>query len=123
MDPAVDADGDDDAVLIIDNCESWCFVYDSVNNTCVEDDTDTNIINPPVTEEPTIIVETCEGMGLVEENGTCVEPTIDPIEPTEETVSTFNCTSTYSFKLVANMVDGTTVESNPSPYLKPSNCE
>ena len=170
MDPAVDADGDDDAVLIIDNCESWGFVYDPVNNTCVEDDTDTNIINPPVIEEPTIIVETCEGMGLVEENGTCVEPTIDPIEPTEVfnftvtpaqyqvvatwdadekvssyeveitqegkpysndryptgtswAVSTYSCTSAYSFKLVANMVDGTTVESNPSPYLKPSNCE
>ena len=121
-------------------------------------------------DTPTIIVETCEGMGLVEENGTCVEPTIDPIEPTEVfnftvtpaqyqvvatwdadqkvssflvevtqegkpysndryptgtswTVSTVSCTSAYSFKLVANMVDGTTVESNPSPYLKPSNCE
>tara|TARA_E500000178_G_scaffold271801_1_gene269867 strand:- start:241 stop:903 length:663 start_codon:yes stop_codon:yes gene_type:complete len=121
-------------------------------------------------DTPTIIVETCEGMGLVEENGTCVEPTVDPIEPTEVfnftvtpaqykviatwdadervssfvveitqegkpysndryptgtswTVSTFGCTSAYSFKLVANMVDGTTVESNPSPYLKPSNCE
>ena len=170
VDPAVDAEGDDDAVLIIDNCESWGFVYDPVNNTCVEDDTDTNIINPPVIEEPTIIVETCEGMGLVEENGTCVEPTIDPIEPTEVfnftvtpaqykviatwdadqkvssyvveitqegkpysndryptgtswTVSTLSCTSAYSFKLVAKMVDGTTVESNPSPYLKPSNCE
>ena len=121
-------------------------------------------------DTPTIIVETCEGMGLVEENGTCVEPTIDPIEPTEMfnftvtpaqykviatwdadqkvssyvvevtqegkpysndryptgtswAVSTLSCTSAYSFKLVANMVDGTTVESNPSPYLKPSNCE
>jgi hypothetical protein len=121
-------------------------------------------------DTPTIIVETCEGMGLVEENGTCVEPTVDPIEPTEVfnftvtpaqyqvvatwdadekvssyvvestregkpytnvryptetswTVSTSSCTSAYSFKLVANMVDGTTVESNPSPYLKPSNCE
>ena len=40
-------------------------VYDSANNTCVEDDTDTNIINPPVTEEPTVIVETCEAFGLV----------------------------------------------------------
>ena len=153
-----------------DGCEAFGLVYDAANNTCVEDDTDTNIINPPVTEEPTIIVETCEGMGLVEENGTCVEPTIDPIEPTEVfnftvtpaqyqvvatwdadekvssyvveitqegkpysndryptgtswTVSTVSCTSAYSFKLVANMVDGTTVESNPSPYLKPSNCE
>ncbi|MGB0140735.1 MAG: hypothetical protein ACPGCN_13455, partial [bacterium] len=121
-------------------------------------------------DTPTIIVETCEGMGLVEDNGTCVEPTVDPIEPTEVfdftvtpaqykviatwdadekvssyvveitqegkpysndryptgtswTVSTLSCTSAYSFKLVANMVDGTTVESNPSPYLKPSNCE
>ena len=153
-----------------DGCEAFGLVYDAANNTCVEDDTDTNIINPPVIEEPTIIVETCEGMGLVEENGTCVEPTIDPIEPTEVfnftvtpaqykviatwdadqkvssflvevtqegkpysndryptgtswTVSTYSCTSAYSFKLVANMVDGTTVESNPSPYLKPSNCE
>ena len=35
VDPAVDAEGDDNAVLIIDNCESWIFVYDSVNNTCV----------------------------------------------------------------------------------------
>ncbi|MGB1835054.1 MAG: hypothetical protein ACPHP9_15350, partial [bacterium] len=42
---------------------------------------------------------------------------------TSWTVSTYSCTSAYSFKLVANMVDGTTVESNPSPYLKPSNCE
>ena len=41
VDPAVDAERDDDAVLIIDSFESWGFVFDSVNNTCVEDDTDT----------------------------------------------------------------------------------
>ena len=64
VDPAVDAEGNDDAVLIIDNCESWGFVYDSVNNTCVEDDTDTNIINPPVTEEPTAVVEEGEAFGF-----------------------------------------------------------
>ena len=64
VDPAVDAEGDDNAVLIIDNCESWGFVYDSVNNICVEDDTDTNIINPPVTEEPTAVVEEGEAFGF-----------------------------------------------------------
>ena len=80
VDPAVDAEGNDDAVLIIDNCESQNFVYDSVNNTCVEEDTDTNIINPPVTEEPTVIVDDCEAFGHIynEIAGECetgIEPT------------------------------------------------
>ena len=64
VDPAVDAERDDDAVLIIDNCESWGFVCDSVNNTCVEDDTDTNIINPPITVEPTEAVEEGDAFGF-----------------------------------------------------------
>lgn len=168
--PTVTNTDEGEPTLIKDGCEAFGLVFDEANNTCVDDEHETNIISPPVTEEPTIIVETCEGMGLVEENGTCVEPTVDPIEPTEVfnftvtpaqyqvvatwdadekvssyvvestregkpytnvryptetswTVSTSSCTSAYSFKLVANMVDGTTVESNPSPYLKPSNCE
>ena len=85
MDPAVDAEGDDNAVLIIDNCQSWGFVYDSVNSTCLEDDTDTNIINPPVTEEPTVIVDNCEAFGLVYDEiaGECVTG-IEPTEAVEE---------------------------------------
>ena len=85
VDPAVDAKGDNNAVLIIDNCESWGFVYDSVNSTCVEDDTDTNIINPPVTEEPTVIVDNCEAFGLVYDEiaGECVTG-IEPTEAVEE---------------------------------------
>ena len=85
VDPAVDAEGDDNAVLIIDNCQSWGFVYDSVNSTCVEDDTDTNIINPPVTEEPTEAVEEGEAFGLVYDEiaGECVTG-IEPTEAVEE---------------------------------------
>ena len=85
VDPAEDTEVDDDAVLIIDNCESWGFVYDSVNNTCVEDYTDTNIINPPVTEEPTVIVDDCEAFGLAynEIAGECVTG-IEPTEAVEE---------------------------------------
>ena len=173
MDPAVDAEGDDDAVLIIDNCESWGFVYDSVNNTCVEDDTDTNIINPPVTEEPTVIVDNREAFGLVynEIAGKCVTG-IEPTEAVEEgeafgftvtpgnmhflatweadalvsyytfekwrevssspqettsagtewTFATAFCKA-HSFKLVATLTDGSTVETSLLGPFKPTNCE
>ena len=173
VDPAVDAEGDDNAVLIIDNCESWGFVYDSVNSTCVEDDTDTNIINPPVTEEPTVIVDNCEAFGLVYDEiaGECVTG-IEPTEAVEEgeafgftvtpgnmhflatweadalvsyytiekwregssspqetttagtewTFATAFCTA-HSFKLVATLTDGSTVETSLLGPFKPSNCE
>jgi len=74
-DPAVDTEGDDEAEIIIDNCESWGMTYDVLNNTCVDDELDTNVIDPV---EPEIVVTTCEDFGLVEENGTCVNPIITP---------------------------------------------
>ena len=37
---------------IVDGCEAFGLVYDEVNNTCVDDEHETNIINPPATEDP-----------------------------------------------------------------------
>jgi hypothetical protein len=164
--------------LVKDGCEAFGLVYDAANNTCVDDDFGTNIVDPITPEEP--IVETCEGMGLVDDpNGGCMtEPVIAvPVaeEPTlgENTKEVFDFTvtpgerklvatwtvdpnatsytiehnsvgaayptlsnttgSTYTFattfctpkefKLVANMTDGSTVESSTLGPFKPTNCE
>ena len=156
-----------------DGCEAFGLVYDAANNTCVEDDTDTNIINPPVTEEPTVIVDNCEAFGLVYDEiaGECVTG-IEPTEAVEEgeafgftvtpgnmhflatweadalvsyytiekwrevssspqettsaetewTFATAFCTA-HSFKLVATLTDGSTVETSLLGPFKPTNCE
>ena len=71
--------------IIVTNCESWGMVYDAVNNTCVDDETEINILDPVTvpeigteagTDKPTT---TCEDYGLIEENGTCVEAPLTPV--------------------------------------------
>ncbi|MGA1645981.1 MAG: hypothetical protein ACO4AV_13495, partial [bacterium] len=37
--------------LVKDGCEAFGLVYDEANNTCVNDEHETNIINPPATLE------------------------------------------------------------------------
>ena len=51
----------------------------------MEEDTDINIINPPVTEEPTVIVDDCEAFGHIynEIAGEC-ETGIEPTAAVEE---------------------------------------
>ena len=146
VDPAVDAERDEDAVLIIDNCESWGFVCDSVNNTCVEDDTDTNIINPPITVEPTEAVEEGDAFGFTvtpgnrvfeatweadalvfyytikkwRAGGSCSQETTTA--GTERTFATSFCTA-HSFKLVATLTDGSTTETSLLGPFKPTNCD
>ena len=149
------------------------FVYDLVNKTCVEEDTDINIINPPVTEEPTVIVDDCEAFVLVYNKiaGEC-ETVIEPTAAVEEgeafgftvtpgnmhflasweadalvsnytiekwregssspqetttagtkwTFATSFCTA-HSYKLVATLTDGSTVETSLLWPFKPTNCE
>ena len=85
--PSVDEERYDEGNvdIIVTNCESWGMVYDAVNNTCVDSETDTNILDPVTapeigteagTDKPTT---TCEDYGLIEENGTCVEPALTPV--------------------------------------------
>jgi len=180
VEPTVTDEGEDEGELVEDGCEAFGLVYDAANNTCVDDELEINIINPPVEEptEPELIEDGCEAFGMVEENGVCVEPTIplagdedeneyndiiDPlaftvtpgkytlvatwmtndavssvrIERTREgnsysndtyptgnswTYASFSC-SAHSFKLIANMFDGTTIETEATEFLKPANCE
>jgi hypothetical protein len=84
---------------IVDGCEAFGLVYDEANNTCVDNDFGTNIVDPITPEEP--IVETCEGMGLVDDpNGGCMmEPDVAvPVaeEPTlgDDTKEIFDFTVT-----------------------------
>jgi len=73
----VDRNDEDDVDIAVTNCESWGMTYDSVNNTCVDSETDTNIINPPV--EPERPTTSCSDFGLEydAENNTCVEPELE----------------------------------------------
>jgi len=77
-----DADrNDEDSVdIIVTNCESWGMTYDAINNTCVDDETDTNVIAPP--PEPERPTTSCADFGLIfdAENNTCVEPEL-PLAP------------------------------------------
>jgi hypothetical protein len=41
---------------VVDGCEAFGLVYDAANNTCVDDEFGTNIVDPMTPEEP--IVET-----------------------------------------------------------------
>ena len=72
---------DEDSVdIIVTNCESWGMTYDAINNTCVDDETDTNVIAPP--PEPEKPTTSCADFGLIfdAENNTCVEPEL-PLAP------------------------------------------
>ena len=71
--------------IIVTNCESWGMTYDAVNKTCVDSETEINILDPVTlpeigteagTDKPTT---TCEDYGLIAENGTCVEPALTPV--------------------------------------------
>ena len=200
--------------VVRENCESWGMTYDEATNTCLDDGgigTESGTDKPTTACEDYGLVEengtcvepegpvdpvdpvdpndgigtesgtdkpttTCEDYGLVEENGTCVEPetetdpimpvvpvdyedlnfTVTPgflrievsfteiegatsytIERVAEGSSTVNyvpvngttysflafCSTVYSYKLVANMADGTTVETPATDYVAPSNCQ
>jgi hypothetical protein len=65
--------------LIEDGCEAFGLVFDAANMTCVDDESEINIINPPVEgpTEPELVEDGCEAFGLIEENGTCVEPELE----------------------------------------------
>jgi hypothetical protein len=85
--PSVDEErNDEDSVdIIVTNCESWGMTYDAVNRVCVDSETDTNILTPgdlddEYTEEGDVDrpTTTCADYGLIEENGTCVEPPLTP---------------------------------------------
>ena len=85
--PSVDDERNDegDVDIIVTNCESWGMVYDNINNTCVDSESDTNILDPVTEEDGTDRPTTsCADYGLIEENGTCVEPTLTPAPATAE---------------------------------------
>ena len=66
--------------IVRENCESWGMVYDEANNTCLDDG---GIGTESGTDKTT---SSCEDYGLIEENGTCVEPPFNPpvSEPVDE---------------------------------------
>ena len=163
----VDTDTDSDAELIEDGCEAFGLTYDAANNTCVDDEFETNVIDPPsIDDEYDLEVDEEGDLGDTEwETGTIneVDDIVDPfnfvvtpgknklvatwttnadvssfrIERTREgnsysndsyptgtewTYATFFCNA-HSFKLVANMMDGSVVETESTVYMKPTNCE
>jgi hypothetical protein len=175
--PTATDESEGEGELIEDGCEAFGLVFDAANMTCVDDESEINIINPPVEgpTEPELVEDGCEAFGLIEENGTCVEPEleletveveVDPVDALNFVVTpgsnridvtftriegatsysilrfregssrvdyvpvngttygflTFYC-SAYSYKLVANMADGTTVETPATDYVAPTNCE
>ncbi len=81
--PSVDDERNDegDVDIIVTNCESWGMVYDAVNRVCVDEETDTNILTPGTDEEDGVDrpTSTCADYGLIEENGTCVEPPLTTV--------------------------------------------
>ena len=79
-DTDADRNDEDEVDIIVTNCESWGMTYDAINNTCVDDETDTNVIAPP--PEPERPTTSCADFGLIydAENNTCVEPEL-PIAP------------------------------------------
>ena len=154
---------------VVDGCEAFGLVYDAANNTCVDDEHETNIINPPATEDPDMPPPHVDEPGdLGGGDNNVINPpatledyeylnftvtpgerklvatwTVDPnatsytIEhnsvgaayPTlsNTTGSTYTFATTFctpkEFKLVANMTDGSTVESSTLGPFKPTNCE
>ena len=163
--PTVTNTDEGEPTLIKDGCEAFGLVYDEANNTCVDDEHEINIINPPVTEEPEVphvdepgdlggdnVInppETLEdyeylnftvtpGERRVDVSFTKIEgATSHTIERVREGSSrvdvvevygttygflTLYC-SAYSYKLVAEMADGTTVETPATDFVAPTNCE
>jgi len=125
---------------IVDGCEAFGLVYDEVNNTCVDDEGDNNVINPPATLEDYEYLNftVTPGEFRVDVSFTEIEGAtsykiervregssrVDVVEVYGTTYGflTYYC-STYSYKLVANMTDGSTVESSTLGPFKPTNCE
>ena len=154
---------------IVDGCEAFGLVYDEVNNTCVDDEHETNIINPPATEDPDMppphvdepgdlgggdnnVINPPATLGDYEYLNFTVTPgefrvdvsfteiegatsykiervregssRVDVVEVYGTTYGflTYYC-SAYSYKLVAEMADGTTVETPATDYVVPTNCE
>ena len=140
--PTVTNTDADDADLEKDGCEAFGLVYDAANNTCVDDEHETNIVAPPVNEEDDILnpfnftvtpgkrklVATWTGLENVSsfriERTQEGSPHTNVNYPTDNswTLATFSCTA-HSFKLIATMMDGSTIESDASDYMKPTNCE
>jgi hypothetical protein len=178
--PTATDESEGEGELIEDGCEAFGLVFDAANMTCVDDESEINIINPPVDELPVVEEphdDSCESFGLVmNEAGTsCVKPELEletvevevdpadalnfvvtpgenridvtftriegatsysilrfregssrvdyvPVNGTTYGFLTFYC-SAYSYKLVANMADGTTVETPATDYVAPTNCE
>ena len=73
----VDRNDEDDVDISVTNCESWGMTYDAINKTCVDSETDINVIAPPV--EPEKPTSSCSDFGLIydAENNTCVEPELE----------------------------------------------
>ncbi len=125
---------------VVDGCEAFGLVYDAANNTCVDDEHETNIINPPATLEDYEYLNftVTPGEFRVDVSFTEIEGAtsykiervregssrVDVVEVYGTTYGflTYYC-STYSYKLVANMTDGSTVESSTLGPFKPTNCE
>ena len=126
--------------LVKDGCEAFGLVYDEANNTCVNDEHETNIINPPATLEDYEYLNFTVTPGerklvatwTVDPNATSYtieHNSVGAAYPTlsNTTGSTYTFTTTFctpkEFKLVANMTDGSTVESSTLGPFKPTNCE
>ncbi|MFZ8920318.1 MAG: hypothetical protein ACO20P_12775 [bacterium] len=125
---------------IVDGCEAFGLVYDEVNNTCVDDEHETNIINPPATLEDyeylnftvtpgerklvaTWTVDPNATSYTIEHNSVgAAYPTLSNTTGSTYTFATTFCTP-KEFKLVANMTDGSTVESSILGPFAPTNCE
>jgi len=126
--------------LVKDGCEAFGLVYDEANNTCVNDEHETNIINPPATLEDYEYLNftVTPGEFRVDVSFTEIEGAtsykiervregssrVDVVEVYGTTYGflTYYC-SAYSYKLVAEMADGTTVETPATDYVVPTNCE
>ncbi|MGA0377047.1 MAG: hypothetical protein ACO3N6_11875 [bacterium] len=126
--------------LVKDGCEAFGLVYDEANNTCVNDEHETNIINPPATLEDyeylnftvtpgerklvaTWTVDPNATSYTIEHNSVgAAYPTLSNTTGSTYTFATTFCTP-KEFKLVANMTDGSTVESSTLGPFKPTNCE
>ena len=147
-DPDVDVDTDNGTVATItpevieDGCEAFGLVYDATNNTCVDDELETNVITmPEVTDEPEgevynfavnsgpyTVTATWDWdpsvylYRLEYTKDTSSSVNINYPSGTSWTIATFFC-SGYSFTLVGVMADGSEVKSNATEYVKPSNCE
>jgi hypothetical protein len=151
---------------IVDGCEAFGLVFDEANNTCVDDEHEINIINPPETTDEPELPHVDEPGDLGGGNGINPPVEVDEVEALNFTVTpgerrvdvafskieggtsytiervregssrvdyimplgtnygflTLTCYS-YSYKLVADMADGSTVETPATDFVIPTNCE